>query len=158
MARSYVSGEVFGVDGTFGRYFGEEEQFYFPKRVAVRGDQVIVGDSTGVRMFGVDGSFVRWLHVGECDLVRPLNKVYKTADWDTALVFERGCAVRGDELIVADYVNDSVKVFGADGSLVREWGTRGCGPGQLNGPCGVAVMGDEVIVCDFSNCRIQVFC
>ena len=43
------------------------------------------------------------------------------------------------------------------GTFVRQWGKRGAGEGQFNGPRAVAVRGEEVIVCDDDDHRIQVF-
>ena len=66
-------------------------------------------------------------------------------------------AVRGNEVIVSDYGNHRMQVFGLDGTFVRQWGGKGAGPGQFNRSDGVAVVGDEVVVCDAGNHRVQVF-
>lgn len=50
------------------------------------------------------------------------------------------------------------KVFNYYGEFLFHFGTRGCGPGQFNGPTGVAVLHDgSIIVCDCLNNRVQLF-
>jgi YYY domain-containing protein len=59
---------------------------------------------------------------------------------------------------VADFGNQRVQLFGADGSSLRAFGTRGSGPGQFNDPCGIAVgPSGLVFVADTWNGRVQVF-
>src|SRR5919106_2500255 len=41
-------------------------------------------------------------------------------------------------LIVADHLNDILRVYGADGSHVFAIGRRGAGPGEFQGPCWLA--------------------
>ena len=66
-----------------------------------------------------------------------------------------GVVVNGDEVLVTDFDNNRVEVFGLDGTLVRQWGGAGDGAGQLDRPDGIAVSEGEVIV----SCshRVQVF-
>jgi hypothetical protein len=75
-----------------------------------------------------------------------------------------GVAVLGDEVFVSDCDNHLMQVYKLDGTLVRQWGGGGAGPGgsgrepgEFKGPQGVAVRGSEVIVCDHGNNRVQVF-
>jgi tripartite motif-containing protein 2/3 len=61
-------------------------------------------------------------------------------------------------IVVAEYGNDRVQVFGPDGRVVRSFGSPGAGPGQLDGPYGVAVDGEgKMLVADNDNNRVQVF-
>ncbi len=62
-------------------------------------------------------------------------------------------------LYVSDgYGNNRIVRFGADGSFIKTWGTKGAAAGQLNLPHGLAVGRDgKVYVVDRSNGRIQVF-
>ncbi|MGZ6971475.1 MAG: DUF2298 domain-containing protein, partial [Thermoanaerobaculia bacterium] len=58
---------------------------------------------------------------------------------------------------VANFGNQCVQVFGADGSPALALGTRGSGPGQFNDPCGVAVGPTGLVfVADTWNGRVQV--
>ncbi|MFI5197705.1 MAG: DUF2298 domain-containing protein [Thermoanaerobaculia bacterium] len=58
---------------------------------------------------------------------------------------------------VADFGNQRVQVFGADGSPRLALGTRGSGPGQFKDPCGIAVgPSGLVFVADTWNGRVQV--
>ena len=51
----------------------------------------------------------------------------------------------------------SVPTAPVEGVFLRQWGSRGAGPGQFNCPSAVAVNGSEVLVCDGGNHRVQVF-
>ena len=59
---------------------------------------------------------------------------------------------------VADFGNQRVQLFGADGSSLLAFGARGSGPGRFNDPCGIAVgPSGLVFVADTWNGRVQVF-
>ena len=58
---------------------------------------------------------------------------------------------------VADFGNNRVQLFGADGSSLLALGARGSGPGQFNDPCDIAVgPSGLVFVADTWNERVQV--
>ena len=63
--------------------------------------------------------------------------------------------MNGDEVIVIDYGNHRVQVFGLNGSFVRQWGGRGDGAGQFLYLSRIAVSEGEVFVT--SSHRVQVF-
>ena len=51
-----------------------------------------------------------------------------------------------------------LQVFTQDGKFLSKFGSRGSGPGQLKGPCGLALDSqDRLIVADRDNHRIQIF-
>jgi len=60
------------------------------------------------------------------------------------------------ELYVADSARHDIKVFGADGGLVRTLGRRGEAPGEFNGPTHLAFHDGRLIVADTLNARVQV--
>ena len=62
-------------------------------------------------------------------------------------------------LFIADgYGNARVLEYDANGNRLRQWGTPGQGPGQLNLPHGIAIDKDQIIyVADRENGRIQRF-
>lgn len=62
-------------------------------------------------------------------------------------------------LFIADgYGNARILEYDANGKRLRQWGTQGEGPGQLNLPHGIAIDKDQVIyVADRENGRIQRF-
>ncbi|XP_041114678.1 tripartite motif-containing protein 3-like isoform X1 [Polyodon spathula] len=63
-----------------------------------------------------------------------------------------------NEIVVTDFHNHSVKVYGADGEFLFKFGSHGEGNGQFNAPTGVAVDANgNIIVADWGNSRIQVF-
>jgi tripartite motif-containing protein 71 len=70
-----------------------------------------------------------------------------------------GLTVDSDGAVyVTDYTSDRVLKFGADGSVVQQWGSSGSGSGQFDAPFGISV--DErgaIYVVDQLNNRIQKF-
>jgi DNA-binding beta-propeller fold protein YncE len=62
-------------------------------------------------------------------------------------------------LFIADgYGNARILEYDANGNRLRQWGTQGEGPGQLNLPHGIAIDTDQIIyVADRENGRIQRF-
>ncbi len=66
--------------------------------------------------------------------------------------------LRDGSFYVSDgYINSRVALFDKNGTFVREWGSKGNGPGQFSNPHGLALRGDDVLVADRENSRIQVF-
>jgi len=63
---------------------------------------------------------------------------------------------RGD-VVVADDFADNMKVFGADGKLLRTLGQAGNSPGQLNFPADLAVAGNTLYVADQDHLRVVRF-
>ena len=58
-------------------------------------------------------------------------------------------------LYVLDGQNSQVVVLDSAGSMERQFGRPGAGPGELNRPAAIAVQGDTVVVLDSGNGRIQ---
>jgi len=78
------------------------------------------------------------------------------------LTFNRPTDVAWDaagNIFISDgYGNSRVVKFTRDGTLVKEWGTYGTGPGQFRTPHSIAVDAKgNVYVADRGNRRIQVF-
>ena len=69
-----------------------------------------------------------------------------------------GIAIKGDVLYVADYGNHRVQKLTARGEFLQQFGQKGSGQGQLNGPSAVIVDSkNRLIVSDYYNHRIQIF-
>lgn len=67
-------------------------------------------------------------------------------------------AANGDFYITDGYGNSRVMQYNQQGKFIRQWGTRGNGPGQFNLPHAVQVDSKgNVYVGDRENFRIQVF-
>jgi len=65
---------------------------------------------------------------------------------------------KGNIYISDGYINSRVAKFDKDGNWVKQWGTKGNGPGQFNLPHAIAIdRNDNIYVGDRSNRRIQVF-
>ena len=92
-------------------------------------------------LFTLEGKFVR--HIGD----KLVSNGYKDVDFTAA-----------GEIILADYNNNRVCVFSADGSeLLRAWGSSGTGNGEFNCPTALSVRGSRLYVLDRNNPRVQVF-
>ena len=62
------------------------------------------------------------------------------------------------DVFVADWRNDRVQKFSADGKFLMKFGSAGKGQGELNRPTSVDVDSDGLIyVADWGNDRLQVF-
>ena len=70
-------------------------------------------------------------------------------------------AIRPDgTFYVSDgYVNSRVAIFDASGKELREWGSKGAGPGQFSNPHGLTFVpgSTDVLVADRENSRLQLF-
>ena len=79
--------------------------------------------------------------IGRGELKRPIG-----------LAFDRAT----QQLFVADVHAHDIKVFNADGQLLRTLGNRGEEPGEFNFPTFLALAQGELYVTDTMNARIQV--
>ncbi|MBN1964580.1 MAG: NHL repeat-containing protein, partial [Anaerolineae bacterium] len=103
-----------------------------------------------IQVFTPDGEFIRaWGQLGQ------LQEGEAPVDfWGPreVLVDDEGL------VYVADTGNKRIRVYTAEGELVREIGIGGAGAGQLNEPVGLAMSPDgRLFVADTWNRRIQVF-
>ena len=65
---------------------------------------------------------------------------------------------QGNIYISDGYINSRVAKYDMHGNWVKQWGTKGTGPGQFNLPHAIAIdRNDNIYVGDRSNRRIQVF-
>jgi DNA-binding beta-propeller fold protein YncE len=60
------------------------------------------------------------------------------------------------EIYVADTHGHDIKVFSADGQLLRTLGRRGEAPGEYNFPTHLAIAGGKLYVTDTMNNRVQI--
>ncbi|XP_043283246.1 E3 ubiquitin-protein ligase TRIM71 isoform X2 [Venturia canescens] len=94
--------------------------------------------------------------------VPPLHKSVKVigtnADPQENLCRPWGVACDKDgHIIVADRSNNRIKIYREDGSLVKQFGSHGSGPGQFDRPAGITVDARKrIIVADKDNHRIQI--
>lgn len=158
--------ERFNKDGSFARQFGGpgrgDGQFW---RESGRGPTGIAVDQQGfvyvadtwnhrVEKFTADGAFVtKWGSYS--NLVAPTPSPDRTGFFGP-----RGLAISpAGEVYVTDTGNGRVVVFDRDGKFLREFGSKGAGPNQLNEPVGIALSADgqRVYVADSNNARIAVF-
>ena len=63
-----------------------------------------------------------------------------------------------NNVYVADYYNNRVVKFAANGTYLTQWGSSGSGNGQFSFPSGIAVdSSNNVYVADYSNNRVEKF-
>ena len=63
---------------------------------------------------------------------------------------------RHGHVFVADFYNNRVQKFAADGTFLSAFGAKGSGPGEFDHSIAVAVAEDgHVFVSDFANNRVQ---
>ncbi|MDH5344883.1 MAG: 6-bladed beta-propeller [Gammaproteobacteria bacterium] len=143
------AGCVHRYDRRRGRYDclvpGKNQVLVSPVSLAIAADgRLYVSDSQLGRIFtaGVDGNRLEAFETGPA-LQQPTGLA-----WDET----------SRRLFVADTGSQSIKVFAADGTLLREFGRRGAGPGELNYATYLWVDGrGQLLVTDSLNFRIQRF-
>lgn len=110
-------------------------------RFSPDGGHLIVTESKNNRLslFTLSGVFVRCIGVGT--LFGPLDTDFSPT---------------GD-ILVADFGNDRVCVFCADGALLRTFGKSGTIPGKFQCPMALGVHGGHLYVLDNESARVQVF-
>ena len=162
--RLYVADEVnsrisiFGPDGAFERSIGQDDGINFtrPNGIAVASDgQIVVADTWNfqVQSLSPDGTFeLAWGERGEFGMAAQPEPF--TAFWGP-----RAVVVGPDNRVyVADTGNKRVRVYTETGQYVRDIGSGGGGPGQLDEPVGLALHPDgRLFVADTWNRRVSVF-
>lgn len=123
--------------------------FFSPIGIAIsRRDQVFVTDlnNSRVQQFTTAG---KWVAVFDLPRDTPERKSSQAG----------GIAVDDQGLLYITFMmQDCVRVYTAEGKLVRQWGRRGSGEGDLWAPGGIVVARDgTVYVADQRNHRVQRF-
>ena len=132
----------------WGEEGSDNGQFHSPIGLAINNtDVVYVTDLNNARLqkFDTNGKYL-----GSFKLPRD------TADRNTSLA--AGVTVSNDGLIYVSFMNQhKIRVYNDAGEIVREWGTLGAKPGELNGPGGLLIRDNTIYVADQRNHRIQLF-
>ena len=102
-----------------------------------------------VRKFSPEGRLLQTIDVGD---------VPAACDWPTRGATDVAFGPN-DHVYVADgYTNARIVQYAADGKKVREWGTRGTGPGEFILPHSIVVDDAGIVhVADRENGRVQRF-
>jgi uncharacterized protein (TIGR03663 family) len=149
---------VFTPDGQLERVLGETLALPFtrPNSVAVGpGGNIFVADTWNfqIQVLSPDGDAItRWGERGEYGLGAQREPIYGFWGPREVVVDEQGL------VYVADTGNKRVRVYTSSGEFVRDIGSGGSAPGQLDEPSGLALHPDgRLFVADYWNRRISVF-
>jgi len=148
-------------DGTFIREWGTPGrtghaigQFHYPTDTALdQTENIYMADGYGnrIQVFGPDGTFLRkWGGPFARGIYGPFN------GWFTAVT---SIAVDSQgNLFAADFYNNRIQKFAADGTFLTTFGAKGSGPAQFNHVSAVAVADDgTVFALDFGNNRVETW-
>jgi len=146
-------------DGTFLRQWGMTEksgigsgQFGYPTDVAIGANNklyVADGYNDRIQAFDSNGNFsTRWGGPLAMNISGPFNSWFATV---TSVATDKA-----GNVFVADFYNNRVQKFSADGTFLSNFGVKGSGPGQFLYPIALAISDDgSVFVADYGNNRIQ---
>jgi DNA-binding beta-propeller fold protein YncE len=151
---------VFDANGAFQTILGQTDAGTLlarPNSVAVAPDgNLVVADTWNYQvkvMSPEDGRIInQWGEAGEFGLSAQIDPVY-------GLWGPRDVAVDADgRIYVSDTGNKRIRVYSSDGRHLRDIGSGGSNPGQLDEPSGMALHPDgRLFVADYWNRRISVF-
>ena len=116
-------------------------RFVAPSGIALAADAVYVTDAELGAVFVLDRQGAPRAAIGARQLQRPTGIARDAAS---------------GQLFVADTYAHDIKVFDAQGTLLRTIGRRGNGDGEFNYPSHLALANGELYVTDTMNSRIQV--
>jgi YYY domain-containing protein len=119
-----------------------------------------VYQNPGVTIFAVNGQFAGSMPVTTIEAIPSVaGEEVQPQDAPGRVQQPRGVAASAEgEVLVADFGNHRIQLFGPDLTFVRAFGTRGDLPGQFKEPGDVAVgPSGEIFVADTWNHRVQVF-
>ena len=149
----------FDAEGRFVDQIGETGRtgigagsFNYPTDAAVGPDGTLYvadGYNDRIQAFHPDGRFShKWGGPFAINIHGPFNGWFATVT---------GIAVDAQgNVFAADFYNDRVQKFAADGTFLTAFGTAGDGPGQFDHPIAVAIADDgTVFVADYGNNRVQ---
>jgi len=138
--------------GETGRTGSGAGSFNYPTDAAVGPDGTLYvadGYNDRIQAFHPDGRFShKWGGPFAINIHGPFNGWFATVT---------GIAVDAQgNVFAADFYNDRVQKFAADGTFLTAFGAAGDGPGEFDHPIAVAIADDgTVFIADFGNNRIQ---
>ncbi|XP_068699582.1 E3 ubiquitin-protein ligase TRIM71-like [Montipora foliosa] len=139
--------QIFTGEGRYISMFGGaghlDNQLQYPWGLSLDSNgNIIIADSSNkfIKIFSHDGKFLKKIGGPEF-----LNFPVHCVEWH-------------DDLIVSDKNDHCIKVFTKEGDYKYQFGQRGSGHGEFNGPGFLSVTkSGHVIVCERENHRVQVF-
>ena len=151
--------EQLSSDGSFIRQWGTtgksgiwSGQFGYPTDVAIgASNRLFVADGYNdrIQVFDSNGDFsFMWGGPLAMNIYGPFNGWFATV---TSVATDKA-----GNVFVADFYNNRVQKFSADGTFLSSFGSKGSGPGQFSYPIALAISDDgSVFVADYGNNRIQ---
>lgn len=133
----------------WGRKGDAPGQFHSPIGLAFTSDEKLVVtdlNNARVQVFSTESQFLSQFEL-------PRDKPERKSTIIGGIAIDRH-----DLIFLSFMMQNKIAVYRLNGELVREWGTQGGEPGQLNQPGGMVFVGDEeLLVADQCNHRIQRF-
>ncbi len=147
--------QVFDYGGKFIRQFGNKGdapgELGRPMSLSIANNELYVADyfNDRIQVFDAQGRFVRkWGGPLGMNIFGPFNGWFATVT--SIIVGKQG------NILVADFYNNRVQKFSAEGKFLSSFGEKGTGDGQFQKAIAVAEGADgSVFVADFLNNRIQ---
>lgn len=149
--------QVFSTEGKFLFAWGREGKGRGQFRAPVAIDRDRAGNIYVVEFYGM--RVQKFTHEGKFLLTWGSEAPWGEPAPPEQLLYPDGLAVGPDDHIyVTDSGHDRIKIFDPQGKFLREWGTKGIRPGDLNAAGGLAF--DEkgrLHEADSANHRVQMF-
>ena len=122
-------------------------QFNYPRGLKLNNNKLYVCDpeNNRIQVFDTELNYITSIGGGEGSGPGQFNEPCDVSFDDSSM------------LHVADHYNDRIQVLDQDGKYVREYGQRGSGLGQLNGPGFIHVDHDYVYVSELIDDCVSVF-
>jgi hypothetical protein len=106
-------------------------------------DNILIATNDMFHIYDIKGKMINWWFLDD--------------DISCCEYVSRHIASNGNEIFIAETLDDHIYVFSYEGDLIRVWGKTGNGPGEFVNPRGIAIYRDVVFVSDSNNRRIQAF-
>lgn len=145
---------VFDAQGRYLKAWGEN-QFAYPHALRILRDGFVwITDRKLQQLFKFDPDGKLLMALGQKGVTGDNSSREHFNGVSDVVMAENG------NLFVSDGEGGNTRVvkLSKDGKFIKSWGTKGTGPGELNGPrCVTLDSKGRVYVCDRGNKRIQVF-
>ena len=145
---------VFDAQGKYLKTWGEGAFPYAHGMRALRDGYIWTTDRQAQQVLKFDGNGTLLFSLGQKNVAGNMESTDAFNGASDVAMAENG------DIFVSDGEGQNTRVvkFSKDGKFIKAWGTKGAGPGQLNGPHCIAIDSKgRVWVGDRGNKRLQIF-